>query len=1260
MTLAAYSSFAQTKRVIEPTFLSIPEGLVSSAVNDVIQDSYGLMWIGTDNGLQRYDGNKFETFKSAPGKPTSLHNNLIWDILEDKDHNIWVATDLGVSRYERQKNEFKNFTFGAEVGIAVANGRTFNLLIDSSGRMWATNGAVELLQYDKPTDTWKRVRYQNEDIVPSGPGSMVLGIMEDSARSIWIGSGRYGLMRMTKDDSAFVEVPVEIKFVDEKFITGIYSESAANMYITTRTGVYRYNPQTNVLKSIKEYTTDIVDGNNNWNTIGKDKDGNVWIMNNFRGILKFLPNSEQYEEIFVKGADGCGAGYNCLLTDFMIDRSGIFWIGSGSHGLIKYDPSNKPFSFYSHSEQDAGSIAGNGVFGILASKVKPGFVYTGTRGKGFQVFDPKKQTFETITFKSGAPRFPAYVRSFAEDPDGSLWVGTWEDGLIKFDAGYREIARYPGDGKPGNLSNPQVRVIRLDNSGTLWIGTNNGLNTLDIATKKIKRFSSITTTSYPQELLDEAGRLMKTTQNVAVIDKVADIENRSTSVDIKDGGKYLVFCVGEGDAGSMADFGWITNATKDTVWVGDDHKATYHAGGAGKNRVVVKLIDLQPGSYTLHYVSDDSHSFDRWNEERPSLTSLYGIALIKTTDENQVTSIQKLLAHQENELVVGGDNIGDICIGKKYVWVASIAEGLTRLDLNNNSTKYYLYDPANEDSPSSNTVNSLYEDEYGTLWMATTEGLCKMDIETGKFTRYYESDGLPTNLIGQIVAGDKNEMWLGTQNGLSQMLINESLNRITFINYNSLDGLGGNNFLPLTGARTPDGQYYFGGDHGLTTFSQINADKTPPSVILSNLYISNRSILDIKENSPLHENLLSVKDLSLSFDQNNLSFEFAALHYANPKKNQLAHKLEGYDKDWIYDNRNFASYTNLDPGTYTLKIRASNAFGIWNEEGHSLKITIAAPWWRTWWAYGTYLGLFGLVVFSGNGAMRRNIKLKERERSREKELKQAKEIEKAYTNLKATQAQLVQSEKMASLGELTAGIAHEIQNPLNFVNNFSEINKELIEEMKQALATGDIEEAKAIATTIHENESKIIYHGKRADGIVKGMLQHSRTSTGQKEATDINALSDEYLRLAYHGLRAKDKSFNATMKTDFDPTLGKVNAIPQDLGRVILNLITNAFYVVAERKASKAAGESYEPTVSVTTKRNESNVEIKVTDNGKGIPAAIIDKIFQPFFTTKPSGQGTGLGLSLSYEIIKKGHGGELKVDTKEGEGTTFTIIIPA
>jgi signal transduction histidine kinase len=536
-------------------------------------------------------------------------------------------------------------------------------------------------------------------------------------------------------------------------------------------------------------------------------------------------------------------------------------------------------------------------------------------------------------------------------------------------------------------------------------------------------------------------------------------------------------------------------------------------------------------------------------------------------------------------------------------------------------------------------------------------GLCQFNYNTGKFTTYTDKFGLADNSVYSILEDDKKHLWLGTANGLSRF------DPVTkkFTNFYDKDGLQGRDFAAgnrdqAARCKGKGGILYFGGSNGFNFFNpdQINADSSLAPVVITQFKLFDRLVKGANE----------TKEIVLKHFENYFSFEFSSLSYSDPGKNQYAYKLEGADKDWVYSGtRRYVAYTNIDPGTYTFKVKATNSDGIWNEEGVSFAVVIRPPWWKTWWAYC----LYGLLLMAALLAVHRYQKNKvirvEREKAQKKELAQAKEIEKAYHELKTTQQQLIQSEKMASLGELTAGIAHEIQNPLNFVNNFSEVNKELLMEMKDGIDNGNLDEVKYLADDVIDNQDKIIHHGKRADAIVKGMLQHSRNSSGVKEPTDINSLCDEYLRLAYHANRAgrqamgeNGKSFNVITKTGFDNTIGKINLVPQEIGRVILNLINNAFYAVDEKK--KAGGDGYEPTVIISTRKDKDKIEVKVKDNGNGIPQKVLDKIFQPFFTTKPAGQGTGLGLSLSYDIIKA-HGGEIKVETREGEGSEFIVELP-
>ncbi|MBA2562670.1 MAG: hypothetical protein H0V14_07090, partial [Chitinophagaceae bacterium] len=554
-------------------------------------------------------------------------------------------------------------------------------------------------------------------------------------------------------------------------------------------------------------------------------------------------------------------------------------------------------------------------------------------------------------------------------------------------------------------------------------------------------------------------------------------------------------------------------------------------------------------------------------------------------------------------------------------------------------------------------VNSLLEDSEGILWVGTSTGLYRSDPAMNSFSRFSDpgSDLARDLIITGVLEDNQKALWINTSLGI--LKLTRAQNEVVI--YGENHGVNTPSFTNNPGYyKGKNGELFFGGGSGYNTFfpEQLTGNIRPPQIVISNFRLADQPVMPGK-GSPLREPLAQAKEIRLKYNQKVFSFDFAGIHYSSPAENRHLFMLEKLDNTWRKGGEEkTAYYYNVPPGRYVFRVKAANNDGVWAEK--SIAVIVAPPWWLTWWAYVLYGLLFIGAAYAIYRIQRRRLLAAEREKARQHELAQAKEIEKAYEELKTTQAQLIQREKMASLGELTAGIAHEIQNPLNFVHNFSEVNKELLAELKNELNSGHDGEAISIANNIGENEEKIIYHSNRADAIVKGMLQHSRISTGQKEPTDINALTDEYLRLSYHGLKSKDNSFNATMQTNYDEGIGKVNIVPPDMGRVLLNLFNNAFYSVTEKK--KKQGEQYEPIVSVTTKKIGDKTEIRVKDNGIGISQKILDKIFQPFFTTKPTGQGTGLGLSLAYDIVTKEHYGQLKVETKEGEGAEFVIQLPA
>ncbi|WP_194973338.1 sensor histidine kinase [Aquiflexum lacus] len=614
---------------------------------------------------------------------------------------------------------------------------------------------------------------------------------------------------------------------------------------------------------------------------------------------------------------------------------------------------------------------------------------------------------------------------------------------------------------------------------------------------------------------------------------------------------------------------------------------------------------------------------------------------------------------------------------KNNLWVGSRANGLFQYDHTKNEYLEYRHDPNDSNSISSDNVSALYTSLSGQIWVGTTnKGISIFNPSTGKATHLTRKNGLPELMITDITEDRNGVFWVTTRQFLCKWEPSEN----RFIVFRNQDGIAFDaSFVEKVFFEEKQGLMYLVHSEGIRSFNPDsigNYHSFVPPVLLTDFSIGNKKVNVGSDDAVLPKAINFMQKINLRFSQNKFTIQYAAVDYYGNV--EYAYRLVGFDDDWQFvKHKTEAIYTNIPPGNYKFQVKAANHQGYWSEV-RDLAIKIRAPWYRTWLAYGIYaLFMVGLVWRIHLIQKARTIRI-EREKTKDKELAQAKEIEKAYSELKSTQAQLIQSEKMASLGELTAGIAHEIQNPLNFVNNFSEVSAELVDEIKETRAksqesrpkTEEDEIEDEILEDIKQNLEKINHHGKRADAIVKGMLEHSRSGSGEKELTNLNTLAKEYLNLAYQGFKAKNKDVEIELKTDFESSLPKIEIVRSDIGKVLLNILNNAFYAVGTHTLS------LQPMVSVSTKLREGSplglsrdlgraggserkwVQISIKDNGPGIPSAIKDKIFQPFFTTKPTGQGTGLGLSLSYDIVKA-HGGEIRVESKEGAFSEFTILLP-
>jgi len=1061
-------------------------------------------------------------------------------------------------------------------------------------------------------------------------------------------------------------------------ITGIVQDKQGYMWFASKKGLYRYDGYTFIT-----YKNDALKLNslasNSLESLCIDSAGILWIGSFDNGLDRFDPITEQFTH-FNHEANNDASLINDTVSSLLYDSRGVLWIGT-PRGLDRFDPTTNKIIHYHHLPQDSGSLSSDVVRTIYEDRKGTIWIGTGSpyRGEGW---GPEDGGLNRMNIKTG--KFIRYqydpnnphslinnkIGAIFEDSKGTFWIGTAGNGLHTMDRASGSFERHENDPAfPERLSRPplnknvtydHISFIKEDAAGAIWIGTSDaGISRYDPVTGKIKRFGAISKSEWLNGTYDDntSWTAFSSRDGIfwisTIVGKLLRIDPFSRSLPFDSLGKK-VYSFYEERPGKL----WI--ATEEGLIIRDSSNRD-KPPSVYQNGFFTKILEDREGNIWVGtarglYMTDKKkqNTYLHDDNDKRSISDNIVLSIFEDKQSNiwlgtagGLDLLNRKSGTFTHYKIFPRDSSGDNVISSIFedkearLWTGSFyAGGIHQLNKMNGSFKTYL---------TGTDIRSIYQDFDGALWVAANDGLYRYDSSSDVFDRFIDpSSSRGIDNVRSLIEDNDMNMWIATDDGIIKLNRQRDETSLFGKNY-KIDGSG----LTVSAYKGLDGRLYFGSSTGYYVFDprQLKSSSKAPQIILSDLRIADKLVRP-GNNSPLTKPLFNVSDIRLPYFQNIFSIDFTAIDYTNSPDNRYLFMLENYDNTWRQgssDRR--ASFYNVPPGKYVFKVKAANSDGPWAEK--DLVIIITPPWWRTWWAYCIYGTCFLGIAFFVNRIIRNRIIEKERMKSREKELLQAKEIEKAYNELKATQQQLIQSEKMASLGELTAGIAHEIQNPLNFVNNFSEVNRELIEELKmknEKLKIND-DEVNELLDGIAANEEKINHHGKRADAIVKGMLQHSRSGSAIKEPSDINRLADEYVRLAYQGFRARDKSFNATFTTEFDNGLGDVNVVPQEIGRVILNLINNAFYAVNERAKEGVSG--YEPTVIVGTRRLKDRIEISVKDNGYGIPGAIKEKIFQPFFTTKPTGQGTGLGLSLAYDILKA-HGGELKVETKEGEGSKF------
>ncbi|MCC6279856.1 MAG: hypothetical protein IT262_04600 [Saprospiraceae bacterium] len=1145
--LTASHIHAQYKtETFNPRFevFELPGGVLGNSVQGIVQDRAGFLWFASQEGLHRYDGQTFFTYRNDPLNANSLTSDYIEYIFLDSKGVLWLAhwNAGGLTAFDPATETFTRYSHDPGNPETLSGNTNSIIAEDRDGNIWV-GGQAGLDRFDRKTGKFKRFHHD-----PDNPRSLsynhVRGLYVDKKGTLWVGTG------FTWDNN------------DTQQKLG---------------GLNRYDPKTETFtRYLHELNSPSSISHNHVRAILEDRRGNFWVGTGGDGLhlmdrekgtftrLEYDPaNPTKLSRPWLRDMPIAAQPLDSHISSIFEDKDGRIWITAIMGGLNVYDPATGIVRHF-ETESGEGNLSTSFLWHTFQSA--DGVIWITTGNGGGTVFKVKKDGKRFPFFAPDSSNPSNVVSEVVKDKTGNIWIGYYNNSiypLICFDRKTgNTIGMNPGT-EEGGLNARQVNALLVGREGYLWVGTDQGLFRLDPQTGIFQHFPNpVAQSPWVGNLLQDRNGNIWICSNWRQ-DGLDRFDPRT--------GKYIHYQPNPADPGSIGG----SNATglyedaEGNLWVG---------GGSGN--------DLDYPFY-----------IDRFNpgDEQVRFTHFIKEPVIGTAED------------------LVQDNQGNI-------WFLAYG-GIEKFNPANGAIQ--KFNSTNSNLLSRN-LTGMAKAKNGKIWINSNSGIVYvLDPETAQFHAFGKQYGvsIASEEVSEVQIADDGEVLIGRSGGF-----------IAFYPDSLVSEING---------RIPDVR--------VTDFRLLEERITPDG------------------SSVLNKPIWQTTDLRLAYNQNVFSFSVACFDFHDPASNQLQFMLEGYDKGWRKDLRDgeTPSYVNVPPGEYTFRVRGANSLGIWNMEGVGLRITITPPWWKTVWAY-TFYGITLLAgLFFTNRILRKRIADKERAKSRERELAQAQEIEKAYHELKATQAQLIQSEKLASLGELTAGIAHEIQNPLNFVNNFSELSVELAQELLE-----EIEKPNLDKTAVHElvndltqNQQKINHHGKRAASIVTGMLQHSRASTGVKEPTDLNALADEYLRLSYHGLRAKESTFNAKMVTDFDPAVGKVEVIPQDIGRVLLNLINNAFYAVKQREqqlpeSSRLSG-SYVPKVTVSTQKTDNQIIIKIKDNGTGIPDSVKAKMFQPFFTTKPTGQGTGLGLSLAYDIVTKGHGGTLEVESKEGEGTIFVINLP-
>ena len=1300
--------------------IDIDQGLSQNMVRDILQDSKGFMWIATWDGLNRYDGYNFKVYKNIEGDSSSLRINKILRLFEDHNGTLWVGTfGGGLSIFNRKEENFINILNDPDDNYSLVDNQILRIFEDSKNRIWigTRNGGLSMVKNKSlQIDNYNNLKFHNFKENSNDPNSIkgngINAIYEDNSGTIWFGSLDGYLNKLVENNydknykfiSYNSRLDQKVNKLDYSIESIIEDKEHSGLFwlVNYYTGLLWFDANTGqFITEYPYYSFPKPFSNELVESIMLDEEGTYWFGTYSNGIFSYESNRESKNkpgtiEHFRFSQGDIGGIDAPNISNLVMDKSGLIWIGTNTNGLYTLSREAKHFKSYFHNSHDKNTLIGNNVLSVLETndgnlwigtelgldKYNPvtgkythyrnntqnsksvssnivyalhqdesGILWVGTEA-GLDIYDPQKDSFKHyrhISSDSASISKGEIIKLFT-DSKNNLWIGSWNGGLNKFVRGKNgkpdSFLHYTFDkNNPTSLSDNRIMSIAEDQKGRLWIGTSDGgLNQL-ISDYSIKKNGSIAQPEFKRYQHD------------------INDPNSLSNNDVR-----TIFIDHKGTLWLGTFGGGLNKFNPDSIK--QKNKFTHFRQSEGlANDVVRSILEDKDGNLWI----GTAHGLSKYNPEKNKFWNLYESDGLRTSKFEDVS----YKSNKSGLLYLGGVG-GVIAFDPKTVKIDPYIPEIVITSL-----KRY------------NAVNSeiTLVDEKGMSEKKEITVSYNDNILTFEFAALSFNNSHKNTYAYKLKGYNNNWIQLGTKRD------------VTFTN------LGPGSYTLFVRGANNDGNWNLSG-------TSLKIIVMPPwwrtklaysayillflfGIFVSDRVMRRRIISKERDRAKLREADLTKKqakeletvdelvkvinhaeDLKSLFNSlltETVKFipkaEKAAIFLLN-KKDNLFHIdfTAGYkirdlkNLTFTFDElrkRYMENSNEVQKGIFIIR-NTDNLFGDSKMKEFAKPLTMlvmAVGRDKTPEAFVVYDNFKSENAFDVSSASILN-RFREHAISAISKAQSIKALQEKNEEIIRTQEQLVTQQKLASLGALTAGIAHEIKNPLNFVNNFAEISKEMLDELtqdieseKKNIASGKYSEIKELINDLKLNFMQINKHGDRADSIIRGMLLHSRGKSEEKLKTNLNSLLDQYLMLAYHGMRAQDKEFNVGIEKSYDESIGEISLIPQDMSRVFLNLINNACYAVDEKY--KRNGKDFKPQLIVTTKNLRDKVEIRIKDNGNGIPGEIREKLFDPFFTTKPSGKGTGLGLSLSYDIIVKGHNGEINYESKKGEFTEFIITLP-